>query len=109
MAYKDYNPKMNEYMKARYQTRRLQALDYLGGVCVECGDTNDLVFDHIDPETKEYSIAKIMCHRWDKVKAELDKCQLLCKICNTEKTKINLHNIVMRNGWKNGYGSGSME
>lgn len=109
MGYKDYNPKMNEYMKTRYHLKRLEALNYLGGLCVECGSTDDLIFDHIDPETKEYAIAKIMCHRWEKVQKELDKCQLLCAVCNKTKTRQDLSDIVKRNGWKNGHGSGPME
>lgn len=96
MPYKEYNPKMNDYMKRRYFEKREKALAYLGGQCVECGEVDELVFDHIDPDTKEYSIAKIMCHRWEKVRAELDKCQLLCKDCNKVKTSGDLRMLTLR-------------
>lgn len=108
MPYKEYNSKMNDYMKRRYFEKRAKALAYLGGQCVECGEVDELVFDHIDPETKEYAVGKIICHRWEKVRAELDKCQLLCKSCNATKTSQDLADIVRRNGWSNQHGSGPM-
>lgn len=91
MAYKNYNADMNAYMKARWEKRRLTAIEYLGGVCVVCGIASDLEFDHIDPETKYKSIAKLSSASEVKFKAELDKCQLLCHTHHVEKHSTATH------------------
>ncbi len=80
------NEKMNEYMKARWGERRAKAIAYLGGKCVRCGTADLLEFDHIDPETKEASIAKASSWSEYRFYLELDKCQLLCKDCHKKKT-----------------------
>lgn len=88
MAYANYNTEMNRYMKERYTRRRIEWINNLGGVCVACGVDEDLEFDHIDPQTKEYSIAKILSGGSEaKVAKEMAKCQLLCTEHHKEKTK----------------------
>lgn len=88
MGYTNYNTEMNRYMKERYTRRRLDWLDKLGGVCVECGTTENLEFEHIDPSTKEFSIAKILSGGSEtKVSAEMAKCQLLCNEHHKKKTQ----------------------
>jgi len=77
-------------MKELYQKAKVEFIKYLGGQCVACGSVENLEFDHIDWRTKEFTIAA----KWgmkDKAKlfAELDKCQLLCKICHKVKTKVD--------------------
>lgn len=83
---KDYQP---DYQRNRYQLRMQEMKDYLGGHCVEtiCGTTEDLQFDHIDPETKEFSIARYWNRPWSIMVKELDKCQLLCRDCHLDKTR----------------------
>lgn len=88
MAYTDYNNKMREYMAKRYVSRRTRWIEVMGGVCVSCGDDESLEFDHIDPTTKTYQIAKILNTGSEKkVSDEMAKCQLLCNPCHKEKTK----------------------
>jgi len=77
--------------KIRYQQNRQKCLDRLGGKCVECGATEYLQFDHINPSEKSYNITNNL-HRKD-LDEELKKCQLLCWDCHMEKTK---------NGWLSG-------
>lgn len=94
MGYADYNPQMNSYMKERYARRRNFWLNKLGGVCVVCGANEGLHFDHINPLTKEYAIAKILSGGSEaKVSAEMAKCQLLCLEHHKEKTRIDLQII----------------
>jgi hypothetical protein len=69
---------MATYMRIRYRNFRVKALEFLGGKCVECGTTNCLEIDHVDPETKSCEPARLASLTWEKAVAELKKCQLLC-------------------------------
>jgi len=53
---------------------------------MKCGTTDRLEFDHIDRTTKKYVIASRVNNKWDNLKEELDKCQLLCVDCHLQKT-----------------------
>jgi len=78
---------MTEYQKDRYQRRRSAAIEALGGVCVRCGSTDTLEFDHISASSKTYDISKIFAGGSEaKVQAELLKCQLLCHECHVKKS-----------------------
>jgi hypothetical protein len=61
---------------------------YLGGRCSECGyDRSEaaLQFHHLDPETKApFPLNSSHNRRWEAVRAELDKCVLLCANCHAE-------------------------
>jgi 5-methylcytosine-specific restriction endonuclease McrA len=91
---------MREYMLKRYHTRRAIALDSLGGVCKNCGSEEQLEFDHIDPTTKQGSIAKLWSYSYQRFLDELKLCQLLCRDCHIEKSKMD--NGVEHGGGKSG-------
>jgi hypothetical protein len=66
---------------------KLKAVEYLGGKCFRCGYSKcvrALSFHHRDPNTKEFGIAQPTTKSWERVKAELDKCDLLCMNCHME-------------------------
>ena len=67
--------------------RRERAVRYLGAQCVHCGTTDDLQFDHVDAATKAFNIGRNLNRRWEVVRTELDKCQLLCRSCHRRKSK----------------------
>jgi hypothetical protein len=69
-----------------HNVSRRKMLDYLGGSCVECGVTENLHIDHVDPATKSFAIRASMSMKRPEVMAELDKCQLLCRPHHEEKT-----------------------
>ena len=73
-----YNEYLRVYMNNRYAARRAEAIDILGGECVECGTTDNLEFDHIDPTTKSFSIGRGSSFSDERWYAELEKCQILC-------------------------------
>ena len=78
---------MRDYQKSRYHRRRLEAIAFLGGKCVFCGQTENLEFDHVDASSKTYNVARILTGGSEqKVQSELEKCQLLCKNCHDKKT-----------------------
>lgn len=81
-----YNEYMNSYMKDRWTRRRIQAVEFLGGMCVKCGRTDTLEFDHINPSTKTMTIARASARSEDFFWTEVRKCQLLCSDCHLEKT-----------------------
>ena len=81
-----YNKYMCDYQKKRWKKRRAAAVVSLGGACVQCGATAALQFDHIDPSTRECSIARASGFSEERFQAELAKCQLLCKECHDEKS-----------------------
>ncbi len=92
-----YNAYMKEYMLKRYHEKRNAKIAELGGVCVHCGSDQNLEFDHIDPSTKEFTIAI----GWSSTQldAEVAKCQLLCKSCHLTKTKENKeHGKILKHG-----------
>lgn len=71
------------------QKYKLKAIQYKGCKCEKCGydkNISALEFHHLDPDMKDFNITAT--HRcWEEVKAELDKCILLCANCHRE-----LHN-----------------
>ena len=79
------NPaKKLEYQREWYAARRLKGIESLGGKCAQCGATDDLEFDHIDPATKVSH--RIFSWSWARIEIELAKCQLLCVPCHYTKT-----------------------
>ena len=70
----------------RYHRRKQEAIAFLGGVCVVCGTTEDLEFDHIDPAEVAFRVPMNMSRRWETLLPELKKCQLLCHEHHADKT-----------------------
>ena len=77
---------IREHKREQNKKRRAHCREYLGGKCVVCGTTHNLQFDHIKREGKKYEISTKLTNKWDNLKEELDKCQLLCAPCHLEKT-----------------------
>lgn len=74
---------------ARGHKNKIEAIKYSGSVCANCGikydGTNGIIFQHhhIDPSIKDFNISRKMCNSFsEEVKAELDKCILLCANCH---------------------------
>lgn len=82
MPYK--NPQQQKEYQKNWMAQRRESWR-AGKVCVQCGSTKDIQFDHKDPTQK-------VTHRiwsWSKKRreAEIAKCQPLCKKCHNLKTK----------------------
>lgn len=89
----------SEYKKKFRHDRKLFLIDVLGGVCIECGTDHKLHFDHVIPEEKEFHISSNLDYGLDKILVELQKCQLLCKSCHTQKTITDKgHNVASHGG-----------
>jgi hypothetical protein len=80
-----YNQYVNAYRRRRYWKKK-KCIDYKGGKCMICGYSKciaALEFHHRDPNEKEFKISRNKFD-WEKVKDELDKCDLLCSNCHRE-------------------------
>lgn len=72
---------------AHQKTHKQKCLAYKGGKCQVCGYdkcARALQFHHVDPNGKDFCIATYRCRAWETVKAELDKCLLVCSNCHAE-------------------------
>lgn len=98
-TYKEHYHKYGSEYRARAieRNRRLKAvlriklLEYLADKsCVQCGisDPRVLDFDHIDPSTKSFGIARGIHNilKWERLMEEIAKCQILCANCHRIKT-----------------------
>ena len=78
-----------EFVCRRRRELKLKAVNYKGGKCNRCGYdkcVTALDFHHSDPDKKEFSISKSgHTYSWEKMKKELDKCELLCANCHREE------------------------
>lgn len=75
------------FQKKRWLQKKKDAVNYLGGKCKKCGykrNLSALVFHHKNPSEKEYDWNKLRLLTSEKVKKELDKCELLCSNCHAE-------------------------
>jgi len=74
---------------SEHRRRRKKALvEYKGGKCERCGYDRyigALGFHHIDPSTKSFSLSSSGTTKsWERDKAEVDKCILVCYNCHLE-------------------------
>lgn len=72
------------YASERRRNVKEQAVKYLGGICKDCKKRfPPYVYDfhHLDPNKKDFSIGK-QAKKFDSIKAELEKCILLCANCH---------------------------
>lgn len=80
----------SEAVANRRKAIKTMAIEYKGGKCEHCGYckcVEALEFHHL--YGKDFGIAQSGSTRsWDKVRKELDKCELLCANCHRE-----VHNL----------------
>ena len=74
------------YTKILNKSKKIKAIEYLGGKCGKCGDDKwyHLEFHHI--KNKNDSVARLINggYRWSSIEKEIDKCILLCANCHRE-------------------------
>lgn len=75
------------YDNARYQVRREEILNLLGGVCIDCCTDDDLQIDHVDASAKTFDISRRWTAPWEVLLVELAKCVLRCGGCHRKKTQ----------------------
>jgi transposase len=72
------------------QKKKIEALNYKGGMkCTRCGFDEQIpdvyAFHHRNPDSKDPSWGKMKTNNWslEKIKEELDKCDVLCHNCHS--------------------------
>jgi len=76
-----------EEARGRMRALKARCVEYKGGGCRVCGYSKSLAaldFHHRDPKEKGYGISQIRGWKFERVKEELDKCDLLCRNCHSE-------------------------
>lgn len=70
---------------------RNEIFNYLkNNPCVDCGETNVIVleFDHRDDTDKHFELSTAVHkgYKWEKIKQEIDKCDVRCSNCHKIRT-----------------------
>lgn len=78
----------NKYhVDLRRKKLKMMAVEYKGGSCSVCGykkSYSALTFHHRNPEEKSFNISNPETRSWEKLRNELDKCDILCHNCHSE-------------------------
>jgi hypothetical protein len=85
---KEKRPRVTSQALDRKYVAKKRCVDYLGGRCVRCGYDRcikAMTFHHRDPDEKEFTVSQMLDRSWGVLRAELDKCDLLCFNCHMEE------------------------
>jgi len=78
----------SEAVQRRRDKIKSMSVEYLGGKCCKCGYKKcvaALDFHHLIGSDKDFGISdRGYTRSWERVKAELDKCILVCANCHRE-------------------------
>lgn len=72
---------------SRFRRNKIKAVEYKGGKCWQCGYNKcieALEFHHRNPTNKDKDFIRCKSWSWERMKNELDKCELLCANCHRE-------------------------
>lgn len=75
--------------KRNYDKTRAKFNALKDGPCMDCGVSYPpyvMQWDHRDPSQKEFTIGSTTRVAWDKVLAEVAKCDLVCANCHAIRT-----------------------
>lgn len=89
---KNGNTKDSRYGREFRDKLKINAVNYKGGKCMDCGFDNlkrleVFDFDHTTNKKKDKLSALMRSNNWEVVKKELDICDLVCSNCHRTRTK----------------------
>ena len=82
--YAEETDKVLEIQAKRRAKNKARCVEYMGTVCKHCGTSDKLHYHHVDPSTKEFNVGRELNRKWKVLKAELDKCIVLCASCHSK-------------------------
>jgi hypothetical protein len=92
-----------KYKRGKRRATRIKVLEYIAAKgCCDCGtrDPRVLEFDHMDPDGKDYDIARLLSsgYGWasEKLRAEIRKCRVICANCHRKHTIVQQGNYAHR-------------
>jgi hypothetical protein len=81
----EFVKKFNKRVTDKNKTRKLEAIEFMGGACQDCGGKfppSVYDFHHVNMETKDKNPSYVLKGGLEKAKEELAKCVLLCSNCH---------------------------
>lgn len=78
----------NDHSRNKMAEYKRKAVEHLGDRCCDCGVSyGDHIYDfhHLDPSTKDFKLSQLRSHTLETIRAELDKCVLLCSNCHRDR------------------------
>jgi len=90
-TYIRFNETLGDHRKYRpHQQRNIDLINrFKNTTCTFCHQKYDICnmqIDHIDPATKLYDVCTLKSCKLEKLRSELDKCQVLCALCHRRKS-----------------------
>ena len=81
--------KRNQFAVSEFRRNcKLKLIEYKGGKCSVCGYNKQIPgaydFHHLDPNEKDFGIGEGRTRSFESLKAEVDKCILVCRNCHAE-------------------------
>ena len=68
----------------RKMANKLKSIRFLGGACENCGGTEIYFLEFHHKIDKIGNVSGMLEGRWEKIKTEITKCNLLCRNCHRE-------------------------
>ena len=103
MPYKNKKDLYEAQKRHRIKVREKLFEFLLDKKCVDCGEKDPIVleFDHLIPNSKFKTVAKMMSghYSWASVLKEIGKCEIRCANCHRRKTYWQLNNLGRKKPW----------
>ena len=86
--HEDENMSHTQAITIKRRAIQKMLIDYKGGKCERCGYDKcmrALEFHHLNPNEKDFGLSRCLTKSIPALKAEVDKCILLCSNCHAEE------------------------
>jgi hypothetical protein len=89
--YNKTSDKRKSYKKKNNKVIRKRNLEYIRNFlkdksCIDCDESDIIVLEFDHRENKEYNISEMAYYSLEKIKKEIEKCDIRCANCHRRKT-----------------------